>query len=1153
MPHIFDVLEEKDGYLSARFKMAYQMAEENWLRSLDPKNGFEHSCSVIRYLDKLIPDDVKERLTAAELFVLLYSTLLHDIGRKYVTNGHEKMSSDEILSKYSEFFLNEHEARAVAWVSHGHASEDEVSITSIIRDFGIDNLDPEKPIDLRFLAALLRLADEIDNSFTRVWGLPEHEDSERKKINYVLIDQTRWLIIFQHSSSTDEIQRKIILTLDKTQRRLDEIKEVLESRGVYYHLIDADPPLPYLRGYRALGDIRSYYLGRLKRSFMFVDPRGILQVRKVVKIKLEDIYIPLMAVPEGIFRKYGISDLKENKDSEKIIPSEIRQAMESREKSTKLSMKEILQHNRVVILGAPGSGKSTLIKYIVLMIAAENESDTLGLPWGTLPIIVSIRSYADALNDNSRLTLSEFLPLYCRDMDFCDTEEIGKLISIELEAGNCIVLLDGLDEIREHGMRIEVGTRIKNFLDEYGDKNKIMVTSRIAGYIGVQLPGDCIHYIISEFDDENIALFVNKWCLAFEEMTEIGEVAEKRAENEAKKLLDEINSNPGIRRLASNPLLLTILALVHYHGMRLPPRRVDLYELCVRTLAETWNLARNIAGIRLELWLGSRPLDERYLRTILGPVALWMHDEGKNLVEREELELKVAEELQRREGLSTENARETAADFLNLVVEYSGLLVEDSPNSFRFMHQTFQEYLAARTLAGRRDVNKYILSSIDDPRWREPILLTAASLEGDYADDFVRAIKNYKDRYEGLLHRHLIMAAWCLVDDAQISHALRNEIFTELYTIFTDPIYPLKYQINDIFAAMKGGSNEQDTLDILNRARQHPVSMIRSNAVNILGEIGGERAIEPLIEALGDPDSDVRSSAVGALGEIGGERVIDLLLEALSNPFSDVRSSAVNALGEIGGERVITILIEIFYDPDSDVRSNAAWALGEIGGERVIGLLLEALSDPDSDVRSSAVGALGEIGGERVIDLLLEALSNPFSDVRSSAVNALGEIGGERVIESLIEVRDDPNLGLRYIAAIALGKAGDVRVINLLIEALGDPDSDVRFGAVSVLGEIGDERAIEPIIEALGDPDIRVKFSAVYALGEIGGERAIEPLIEALSDPETIVRYFATSARREIGDERAIEPLIEALSDPEEFVRNNVAKALLSSINKEKN
>lgn len=69
---------------------------------------------------------------------------------------------------------------------------------------------------------------------------------------------------------------------------------------------------------------------------------------------------------------------------------------------------------------------------------------------------------------------------------------------------------------------------------------------------------------------------------------------------------------------------------------------------------------------------------------ILGPVASWMHEEREELVLRRDLEAQIAIQLEKKEGLSSVDAKETASSFLDLVVEYSGMLVEVAPGVFQF-------------------------------------------------------------------------------------------------------------------------------------------------------------------------------------------------------------------------------------------------------------------------------------------------------------------------------------------------------------------------------------------------------------------------------------------------------------------------------------
>src|SRR5262245_18081974 len=106
--------------------------------------------------------------------------------------------------------------------------------------------------------------------------------------------------------------------------------------------------------------------------------------------------------------------------------------------------------------------------------------------------------------------------------------------------------------------------------------------------------------------------------------------AQEPAGQRARELIKDIFATKEVRSLASNPLMVTILALIHHQNVRLPERRVKLYELCVQSLAETWNKVRqqSATGRPLDLQLGSQRIDERFVVDVLGPVALWMHETG---------------------------------------------------------------------------------------------------------------------------------------------------------------------------------------------------------------------------------------------------------------------------------------------------------------------------------------------------------------------------------------------------------------------------------------------------------------------------------------------------------------------------------------------
>ena len=236
-------------------------------------------------------------------------------------------------------------------------------------------------------------------------------------------------------------------------------------------------------------------------------------------------------------------------------------------------------------------------------------------------------------------------------------------------------------------------------------------------------------------------------------------------------------------------------------------------------------------------------------------------------------------------------------------------------------------------------------------------------------------------------------------------------------------------------------------------------------------EIGDERAVEPLIQALKDKDSDVREVAAEVLVKIG-EPAVEPLIQALKDENQFVRWGAALALGEIGDERAVEPLINALKDEDSDVRMEAAEALDQMGWKPGYATekayYLVAKKEWDEAVKL----------GEPAVEPLINALKD------KEAAEALVKIGDERAVEPLINALKDEDSGVRWEAAEALVKIGEPAV-EPLIHALKDEDSDVRAAAAKALGKIGDERAVEPLTEALEDESYQVREAAKKALADI--------------------------------------------------------------------
>jgi formylglycine-generating enzyme required for sulfatase activity len=286
--------------------------------------------------------------------------------------------------------------------------------------------------------------------------------------------------------------------------------------------------------------------------------------------------------------------------------------------------------------------------------------------------------------------------------------------------------------VRETERRHLVVDRVRHFYSRHRQAgsggNRFVLTSRIVGYREVRLAAEGLaEATLVDFDDGEIEAFLDKWTAAVEKAAG-GEttVARTRAEEERRELLAAVRANSGVRSLAANPLLLTILALMKRGGIALPDRRVELYRNYVETLLKHWNLARSLAG------RSGREVDLVEVMKVLEPLALWMHEvsPGVGLVKEGEL-LRKLEALCAGRGHA--DPGRAARDFLKDVRDHSSLLLSRGEHHYGFIHLTFQEYLAAVALAhkarqGSAALVDALAPHVGEAPWHEVALLTIGHL-----------------------------------------------------------------------------------------------------------------------------------------------------------------------------------------------------------------------------------------------------------------------------------------------------------------------------------------------------------------------------------------------------------------------------------------
>ncbi len=534
------------------------------------------------------------------------------------------------------------------------------------------------------------------------------------------------------------------------------------------------------------------YLENIVAAHQLLRLQGIRAGDQPLSVLLEKVYVSLTAVDKQ--SGAPVRDKKKNIEAADDLHSG---------DSGILSIGAALaRYPRLVIIGDPGSGKTTLLAYIALTYArtlADSENlikERLGLEEANrLPILLPLRDlgyYLSEQHPNPGKDGPTILLDYLREYYAAQAIDLPTdFFSDYLEKGRAVVLLDGMDEVADAGLRQRVARLVEKFADRFG-RVRFVVTSREVGYDGpARIAADFGLAKVRDFTPLEVRRFVKDWTRVVETSLAGGELPDvlRMANEQAEKLIHAIESSPRVAELAINPLLLTVIALVHRYRAELPERRSELYEEAVEVLLWHWDRAK---GLGDEHNLGSIKLDSGDRRSLLEPVAFWMHERKRREIELADLRALLLPRFKNMTGDDTRAAK-AIDSFLRVISERSGLLIERGMGVYGFAHLTFQEYLAARTLAGRDDMLDYTLNILPNPWWREVILLQAGYVSGQgpsRVSKMIRAIMDADPQTEPEPHHHLLLAAECLFDvgNARVEGDLLGEVRQRLQVQADTPL-----------------------------------------------------------------------------------------------------------------------------------------------------------------------------------------------------------------------------------------------------------------------------------------------------------------------------------------------------------------------------
>ncbi|MEH1921032.1 NACHT domain-containing NTPase [Nostoc sp.] len=423
-------------------------------------------------------------------------------------------------------------------------------------------------------------------------------------------------------------------------------------------------------------------------------------------------------------------------------------------------LEAVEKYPKLMILGKPGAGKTTFLKYLAIQCI---EGKFQG---NRVPIFITLKDFAEAANKPGLLEYISQLFSSCGIV----TTQVADLF----KHGRVLVLLDGLDEVREEdNSRVIYQIRESSndfYLSEEFKKDSLKYSEdfkkdsdKYQKIYNISFPGGLLKWLWTKFPQKFYTNYFVTTCriaaneYTFDKFTEV-EVADFAHEQittfatnwfkdkpvKPESFIKRLEENNRIKQLAASPLLLTLLCLAFEESGDFPANRSELYKEGLDALLKKWDAKRGIQ--REQVY---KKLSVQRKEDLLSKIALTTFAQGDYFFKQKVAEQYITEYIRNLPdaNLDQEALQMDSERVLKSIESQHGLLVERAKGIYSFSHLTFHEYFTARDFVlvkqSSEEALQNLVSHINEKSWREVFLLVVGMSPS--ADNLLLLIKEKID------------------------------------------------------------------------------------------------------------------------------------------------------------------------------------------------------------------------------------------------------------------------------------------------------------------------------------------------------------------------------------------------------------------------